>query len=90
MLATDHRYIQIGHIADFTNKALEALDVAGWKFAEPVLASLASGFANADRMEESNAWNHPLNLIGILERAFEALPAALEAGRRRRERNSEA
>ncbi len=32
--ATDHRYIDIGHPLDFTNKALEALDVAGWKFAE--------------------------------------------------------
>ena len=28
---TDHRYIQIGHPADFANKALEALDIAGWE-----------------------------------------------------------
>ena len=28
--ATDHRYLDIGHPLDFTNKALEALDVAGW------------------------------------------------------------
>jgi hypothetical protein len=48
--ATDHRYIQIGHVLDFTNKALEALDQAGWELAEPVLTSLASGYANADRM----------------------------------------
>src|SRR5262249_41644006 len=27
--ATDHRYIQIGHVLDFTNKALESLDTAG-------------------------------------------------------------
>ena len=27
---TDRRYIQIGHPMDFTNKALEALDIAGW------------------------------------------------------------
>lgn len=25
--ATDHRYLTVGHVADFTNKALEALDV---------------------------------------------------------------
>lgn len=80
---TDHRYIRIGHVADFTNKALEALDVAGWQFAEPVLASLASGYANADRMEESNAWRNPVDLIAILERAFEALPVALEKSRTR-------
>jgi nitrite reductase/ring-hydroxylating ferredoxin subunit len=81
---TDHRYIQIGHVADFTNKALEALDHAGWEHAEPVLTSLASGYANADRMEESNAWRHPIDLVAILEQAFESLPASLEKGRSRR------
>jgi len=81
--ATDHRYIQIGHVADFTNKSLEALAIAGWEpeLAELALTSLVSGYANADRMEESNAWRNPLDLIAILEKAFDALPAAMEAGR---------
>jgi nitrite reductase/ring-hydroxylating ferredoxin subunit len=82
---TDHRYIQIGHIADFTNKALEALDIVGWSHAEAILTSLARGYAMADRMEESNAWRQPVDLVAILERAFDALPAALEVGRTRRE-----
>jgi nitrite reductase/ring-hydroxylating ferredoxin subunit len=82
--ATDHRYIQVGHATDFTNKALEALDHAGWEHAELVLTSLVSTYAGADRMEESNAWRYPIDLVAILERAFEALPAALEAGRSRR------
>jgi nitrite reductase/ring-hydroxylating ferredoxin subunit len=75
--ATDHRYIQIGHVLDFTNKAFEALDAVGWDggLAEPVLASLATGYADASRMEESNAWRSPLDLVDILERAFEKLPA---------------
>jgi nitrite reductase/ring-hydroxylating ferredoxin subunit len=79
---TDHRYIQIGHVADFTNKALEALDRAGWEHAEPVLTSLVSAYASADRMEESNAWRHPVDLVATLESTFEALPAALATGRR--------
>ena len=70
--------------ADFTNKALEALDHAGWEHAEPVLTSLVSGYASADRMEEANAWRHPVDLVAILEHAFEALPAALELGASRR------
>lgn len=80
--ATDHRYIQVGHVLDFTNKALEALDLAGWHAdrAEQVLTSLASGYAFADRMEESNAWRNPIDLIELLEAAFEALPAALQLG----------
>src|SRR6478672_315260 len=77
---TDHRYIQIGHPADFANKALEALDIAGWDLAEPVLSSLVGGIARATRMEESNAWRNPIDLIEILEDAFEQLPAALAAG----------
>src|SRR3712207_6957554 len=36
--ATDHRYLDVGHVLDFTNKAFEALDVAGWSYAEPALS----------------------------------------------------
>jgi nitrite reductase/ring-hydroxylating ferredoxin subunit len=82
--ATDHRYISIGHILDFTNKALENLDLAGWDQAESVLASLATAYANADRMEESSRWRHPVDLVAILEKAFEKLPTDLEQGLGRR------
>ncbi|MCI0394412.1 MAG: Rieske (2Fe-2S) protein [Chloroflexi bacterium] len=84
--ATDHRYIQIGHVADFTNKAFEALDTAGWEpeLAEVALTSLVPGYAAANRMEESNSWRNPIDLIALLEESFEVLPAALETGRARR------
>jgi nitrite reductase/ring-hydroxylating ferredoxin subunit len=84
--ATDHRYLDVGHVMDFTNKALEALDVAGWSYAEPVLSSLAEGYARATRMEESNSWRNPVDLVEILEDAFEQLPEALERGRDQRGR----
>ena len=77
---TDHRYIDIGHPADFTNKAFEALDIAGWQHAEQVLSSLVSGYAGAARMEESNAWRNPIDLIEILEDTFGKLPQALSEG----------
>ena len=51
--ATDHRYLDQGHILDFTNKALEALDVAGWSHAEVVLSSLAEGYV------ARGAWRSP-------------------------------
>ena len=82
--ATDHRYLTTGHLLDFTNKAFEALDISGWDLAESVLASLAHGFASAERMEESNAWRNPVDLVPILDRAFEGIPAALEIGQGRR------
>ena len=72
---TDHRYIQVGHPLDFTNKAFEALDRVGWEpaLAERVLASLLPGYANASRMEESNAWRNPIDLVVMLERTFSEL-----------------
>jgi nitrite reductase/ring-hydroxylating ferredoxin subunit len=82
--ATDHRYIEGGHALDFTNKAFEALDAAGWEYAAPVLTALASGLANADRMEESNEWRNPIDLVEIIENAAEQIPATLESGRARR------
>jgi nitrite reductase/ring-hydroxylating ferredoxin subunit len=81
---TDHRYISTGHPLDFTNKALEALDLAGWDNAGPVLGSLVSGYAGAQRMEESNAWRNPIDLIALLHVAFEELPDVVERGRTRR------
>ncbi|BAY09550.1 Rieske (2Fe-2S) protein [Calothrix sp. NIES-2098] len=82
--ATDHRYIDIGHTLDFINKALEALDAVDWQGAELVLASLVSGLASASRMEESNSWRYPIDLVAILTSAFEQLPTALAAGEAQR------
>ncbi len=74
--ATDHRYLDGGHTLDFVNKALEALDIAGWERAETVLASLPPQLAFAERMEEANAWRNPVDLVALLENAFERLPGA--------------
>jgi nitrite reductase/ring-hydroxylating ferredoxin subunit len=82
--ATDHRYLDSGHALDFVNKALEALDVAGWDRAEPVLASLPAQIANAQRMEESNAWRNPVDVVELLEDAFERIRDALDTGEPRR------
>jgi nitrite reductase/ring-hydroxylating ferredoxin subunit len=78
--ATDHRYLDGGHTLDFVNKALEALDIAGWERAEGVLASLPTQLAGAQRMEEANAWRNPVDLVALLDDAFARLPGALAAG----------
>ena len=79
--ATDFRYIDVGHPLDFTNKAFEALDIVGWEEAERVLTSLVPGYASAQRMEESNAWRNPIDLIELLGDARARIPSALAAGR---------
>ena len=82
--ATDHRYLDGGHTLDFVNKALEALEVGGWDRAEAVLGSLPAQLANAERMEEANAWRNPVDLVALLERAFAELAGARTAGATRR------
>lgn len=78
--ATDHRFMDTGHLLDFTNKAFEALDRAGWEYAPVTLASLAPVFAQAPRLEETNEWQQPVNLVAILNGAFAHLPQAISTG----------
>ena len=82
--ATDHRYLDGGHTLDFVNKALEALDTAGWDRADAVLASLPAQLAGAERMQEPNSWRNPVDLVTLLEDAFAELPQALAARSTRR------
>lgn len=71
--ATDYRYLDIGHVVDFTNKAFEALDKIGWDSAELILSSLVRSFTRADRMDENNDWRHPVDLIQLLNKNFPKL-----------------
>jgi len=82
--ATDHRYLDLGHSLDFTNKALEALDVVGWEHAETVLASVPAQIAMAMRMEEQNSWRNPVDVVSLLEDAFGEISEALETGTSKR------
>ena len=78
--ATDHRYLDAGHTLDFINKALTSVDLAGWEHAELAFTSVVPNLTDARRMEESNAWRKPIDLIPLLEAAFEKLPDALTTG----------
>jgi nitrite reductase/ring-hydroxylating ferredoxin subunit len=84
--ATDHRYLDGGHSIDFINKALEALDAVKWQGAKTILASLIPGLASAARMEETNSWRYPVDLVSILESSFEQIQPALEIGQTQRGR----
>lgn len=77
--ATDHVFINGGHVLDFINKASELLDHIGWGQAKMVLPSLVSQLCSAQRSEEMNAWRHPVDLSGILRELKEELPSALES-----------
>jgi len=81
--ATDHVFMDTGHALDFANKACELLDHIGWGHAGEILPGLIPGLASAERMEETSAWQHPVNLPALLAGANEALDLALAQGRER-------
>ncbi|UVE50671.1 Rieske 2Fe-2S domain-containing protein [Haloferax larsenii] len=78
--ATDHRYIQTGHVLDYVNKAFEALDHVGWDHADTVLPSLVRGLTTAERSEETSSWRRPIDLAGLLDDTFDDLDQHVEAG----------
>ncbi|ELZ82711.1 ferredoxin subunit of nitrite reductase and ring-hydroxylating dioxygenase [Haloferax elongans ATCC BAA-1513] len=78
--ATDHRYIQTGHVLDYINKAFEALDHVGWDHADTVLPSLVRGLTTAERSEETSSWRRPIDLAGLLDDTFDNLDQHVEAG----------
>ena len=81
--ATDHIYIDAGHVVDFANKAFELLDHLGWEMAGQVLPSLVHGMARARRSQELSQWRQPIDLASMVWQARAELPSLLEQGRDR-------
>jgi nitrite reductase/ring-hydroxylating ferredoxin subunit len=79
--ATDHLYMDAGHIVDFANKAFELLDHIGWEHAGQVLTSLVHGMATARRSQELSSWRHPIDLASLVWAAREELPALFAQGK---------
>jgi hypothetical protein len=79
---TDHLYLDEGHALDFANKAFELLDHIGWEHAETVLPSLIPGFVRAQRMEETGAWRHPVDLPRLLSETYSQLDTLIDEGER--------
>ena len=79
---TDHLFRGEGHSLDFANKAFELLDHIGWNYAEEILPSLIPGdkLVNAQRMEESSTWTHPVDLPALLSDVFDELDDLIEQG----------
>jgi hypothetical protein len=80
--ATDHVYLDAGHVLDFINKACEYLDLVGWSEAGMTLPSLVSGLCSAQRSEEQNAWRNPFDLLELMAPHLEGL-TRLQLGDRR-------
>ncbi|MCH8905660.1 MAG: Rieske 2Fe-2S domain-containing protein [Candidatus Heimdallarchaeota archaeon] len=79
--ATDHHFMDEGHLIDFINKALEAADLLNWQNSKLILSSLIPIFVNASRAEDSSAWRTPINLLELTDTAFLKLGDAVRKGR---------
>ena len=82
--ATDHIYLDAGHVVDFSNKAFELLDHLGWDMAGQVLPSLVHGMARARRSQELSQWRHPIDIAALVWQARADLPALIENGKGQR------
>lgn len=78
--STDHTFMDVGHTLDFANKACELLDAIGWDDAPDILSSVIPTITGAQRMEETSAWQHPVDLPSLLREAGDALDEALAVG----------
>ena len=76
--ATDHIYLDSGHVVDFANKAFELLDHLGWNMAGQVLPSLVHGMARARRSEELSQWRSPIDISSMVWEARRGLPSLLD------------
>jgi nitrite reductase/ring-hydroxylating ferredoxin subunit len=81
---TDRYFADGGHALDFTNKALESLDIIGWEHAPAILPSVVDQIVSARGSEESNAWRQPIDLVALSEAAFAELPELLAEGEPKR------
>jgi nitrite reductase/ring-hydroxylating ferredoxin subunit len=80
---TDRVFADGGHSLDFINKALECLDLIGWRHAANLLPSVVGQMVAARGAEEETAWRQPADLIALCEQAAAELPAHFAAGRDR-------
>ncbi|MFH5183500.1 Rieske (2Fe-2S) protein [Paenibacillus sp. TAB 01] len=71
--ATDHFYLDGGHVFDFHSKAFEALEWADESQKERILTSLVPMMAHPTRSEELHPWQAPLNLVEPIKQAVSEL-----------------
>ena len=81
--STDHLFMDVGHTLDFANKAFELLDHIGWLHAEEVLSSLIPVMVEAQRMEETSSWRHPVDLPSLLGEVYGELDSLIDEGGQR-------
>jgi hypothetical protein len=77
--ATDHIFLNGGHVYDFTNKAFEMIDKITWKVGGAmILPSLMRQLCLAQRHEENADWRNPNDLILLIREAESRIPKIMK------------
>ncbi len=75
--ATDRHYGDTGHSLDFVNKALEAAELVGHDRALAILPTAIDQMVRARGGEESDSWRHPVDLVALVDAAWERVRGRL-------------
>jgi nitrite reductase/ring-hydroxylating ferredoxin subunit len=65
--ATDHVYLDEGHVVDYLNKACEAAAGIGGEAWTLLLPTVVAPMASATRHEEVSEWREPIDLIPLID-----------------------
>jgi hypothetical protein len=75
--ATDHVYLDEGHVVDYLNKACEAATGIGADAWALLLPTVVAPMTSATRHEEVSEWREPIDLVPLIDGASERLLALL-------------
>ena len=78
--AMERPYADVGHLLDFTNKAIELLDILEWQQPEEILPLVLNQLVNSRGGEEQGQWRHPIDLLTPINQASADLPELLRQG----------
>jgi len=81
--ATDHVYLDEGHVVDYLNKACEAAAGIGGDAWTLLLPAVVAPMASATRHEEVSEWREPIDLVPLIDETTDRLLEVLDgvAGR---------
>lgn len=83
LAATDHIFLNGGHVYDFANKAFEMVDKIGWQEGGAmILPSIVRQMCLAQRHEEDADWRNPDDLVSLVREAESRIPNTISSERK--------
>ncbi|MBW8825770.1 MAG: Rieske (2Fe-2S) protein [Acidobacteria bacterium] len=75
--ATDHVFLDGGHVIDYLNKACETAATLGGDTASVLFPTVVAGMASATRHEEVSEWREPIDLIPLMDATYAEIASSM-------------